>query len=111
MVLDRYTEFNPVKPEQVKSFEVGYKSVINNKLVIDMAYWYSIYFNFITNIGVVDSTKSAINSRLLLGSSDDTYGFTTNMTNPVYTQGLAAGLDYSFLKGYKFGINYSWNHL
>ena len=32
VVLDRYTEFNPVKPEQVKSFEVGYKSVINNKL-------------------------------------------------------------------------------
>ena len=57
MVLDRYTEFNPVKPEQVKTFEVGYKSVINNKLVIDMAYFYNIYTNFITNELVVDSTK------------------------------------------------------
>ena len=109
VVLDRYTEFNPVKPEQVKTFEVGYKSVINNKLVIDMAYFYNIYTNFITNIGVVDSTKSATNSRLLLGSSDDTYALTTNMTKPVYTQGLVAGLDYSLPKGYKFGINYSWN--
>lgn len=109
VVLDRYTEFNPVKPEQVKAFEVGYKSVINNKLVIDISYWYSIFSNFITNIGVVDSIKSATNSRLLLGSSDDTYGFTTNMTKPVYTQGLAAELDYSLLKGYKFGINYTWN--
>ena len=109
VVLDRYTEFNPVKPEQVKSFEVGYKSVINNKLVIDISYWYSTFSNFITNIGVVDSTKSATNSRLLLGSSDDTYGFTTNMTKPVYTQGFAASLDYSLPRGYNLGINYTWN--
>ena len=109
LVLDRYTEFNPVKPERVKSFEVGYKSVINNKLVIDMAYFYNIFTNFITNIGVVDSTKSATNSRLLLGSSDDTYGFTTNMTKPVYTQGFVASFDYSLPRGYNLGINYTWN--
>jgi len=120
--LERYDEFNPVEPERVRAFEVGYKSVINNKLVIDLAYYYNIYTNFITNIGVVDSTISVsqddlttlnvvegTSTFLLRSTANDTYAMTTNMTKPVYTQGAVIGLDYSLPKGYKFGINYSWN--
>ncbi|MDB9939606.1 TonB-dependent receptor, partial [Cyclobacteriaceae bacterium] len=120
--LERYDEFNPVEPEKVRAFEVGYKSVINNKLVIDLAYYYNIYTNFITNIGVVDSTISVsqddlttlnvvegTSTFLLRSTANDTYALTTNMTKPVYTQGAVIGLDYSLSKGYKVGINYSWN--
>ena len=40
--------WNPVKPESVQNIEIGYKSVLNNSLLIDVVYYYNIYNNFIT---------------------------------------------------------------
>ncbi len=41
-----------VKPEQVTSFEIGYKSLINKRLMLDIAVYYNIYNDFITQIQV-----------------------------------------------------------
>ncbi|NQW27940.1 MAG: TonB-dependent receptor [Flammeovirgaceae bacterium] len=101
--LERYTEFNPVKPEKIQAFEVGYKGIVNNKLLIDLAYFYNIYDNFITQIGII-LPGGELNS-----NSDNNFSMYTNSTKPVYTQGAVAGLNYSLAKGYALGANYSWN--
>ncbi len=49
-----YTEADvpEVIPEQITSFELGYKALINNKLMLDIVGYYSIYNDFITQIQV-----------------------------------------------------------
>ena len=45
-------EWTPVKPEGVQNIEVGYKSLIDNRLLIDLNYYYNIYNDFITQTRV-----------------------------------------------------------
>ena len=51
-LLEPVTGAPELKPEKVTSFEVGYKSLINNKLLIDLAVYYNLYRDFITQIQV-----------------------------------------------------------
>lgn len=48
----RKTDVDVVKPEEVKAFELGYRSFIN-KTSIDINGYYNIYNNFIGNLNVV----------------------------------------------------------
>ena len=124
------TSYDPVKPEKVKSIELGYKSLINNKLLIDAVYYYNIYTDFITQVRIVTASEltqedaDAVNSdagttlvsagdpaynSILNGTSDNTFQIYTNLDDRVTTQGAAIGLTYSLSRGYQLGGNYSWN--
>ena len=123
-----FTEFNPVVPENVKSFELGYKSLIQNKLMIDAVYYYNIYNDFITQIQIRKTTGDAtvptaegitnasrlLNGEVLTLQDDGTFtGNTvqiyTNEDQQVTSQGAALGLTYSFPKNYTLSGNYNWN--
>ena len=41
-----------VKPEKITSFELGYKSLINNKIMLDIVGYYNIYNDFIAQVRV-----------------------------------------------------------
>jgi outer membrane receptor protein involved in Fe transport len=126
--------YTPVQPEKVKAFEVGYKSLIGNKLMIDAVYYYNIYNDFISQIQVrkasiftaADAPDPSLigtpNYASLLRGSALTYisdgvfeGNTaqiyTNIEREVTAQGAAIGLNYSLPKGYTIGTNYNWNVL
>ncbi len=112
-------DINYVKPERVKNFEVGYKSLIDNKLLIDAVFYYNIYNDFITQEQIVvanndDQGNQSIATMLTSdgdpsSSSSTAYSIYTNRTDLVRTQGAALGLDYSFNKGYTLSANYNWN--
>ena len=108
--------FDPVKPEKVKSVEVGYKSLIDNKLLIDAVFYYNIYTDFITQIRIhkasanISEDPSALTS-LLSSNADNTFQIYTNLDDQVTSQGAAIGVTYSLPKGYTLGGNYSWNKL
>ncbi len=117
--------WNPVKPEKVRNVEIGYKGLINNKLLIDLTYYYNIYNDFITQVRVriaselPDGTPNyatLLNGTALTKASDGTItGNTaqlyTNFTEEVTGQGAVAGLTYSLPRGYTVGANYNWNVL
>ncbi len=133
--LQPFTSYEPVKPEKVKSIELGYKSLIQNKLMVDAVYYYNIYNDFITQVRVVKAGElsaedaSTLNAELgladtdpqafqagdpsynsmLNGTSDNTFQIYTNLTETVQTQGAAIGLTYSLSKGYQLSTNYNWN--
>ncbi len=123
-LLTRYTTWKPVQPEQIKVIEVGYKSLISNRLMIDVNYYRNTYNNFITQIRVrqaqdsngdptdplADPTQAALFG-LLTGDASDTYQIYTNLDQTVKSQGATVGFDYSIIRGYRAGINYSWNRL
>ncbi|MEQ9305619.1 MAG: TonB-dependent receptor, partial [Marinoscillum sp.] len=131
-LLEAVTDYDPVKPEKVKSMELGYKSLINNKLLIDAVYYYNIYTDFITQVRIVKASELTqddaddINSEagatvvsggdpaynsILNGTSNNTFQIFTNLDNTVTSQGAAIGLTYSLIRGYTLGGNYSWNKL
>jgi len=119
-----FTTWAPVKPEQIQVFEVGYKGLFSEKLMIDAYYYFNIYNDFISSIRVrqaqdengnptdpfSDTTQAALYG-LLSGNSGNTFGTSQNRTGTVKSQGAAFGLDYIFYKGYHIGMNYSWNKL
>jgi len=119
-----YTTWARIKPEQIKVFEVGYKGTFANRVLIDMYYYYNIYNDFITTIRVrqaqdengnpvdpfSDPTQAALFG-LLSGDASNTFQVYQNNTETVKSHGAAFGLDYIFYKSYRFGVNYSWNHL
>lgn len=96
-----------VRPEKVKSFEIGYRTTLFNKIYVDGSYYFSIYNDFLGyNIGV-DATFNNLN----FPERIQAYRYSANSTNQVTTQGLAIGLNYYFAKYFAMGGNYSWNKL
>ncbi|MCF8246599.1 MAG: TonB-dependent receptor [Saprospiraceae bacterium] len=96
-----------VKPEKVKTFEVGYRTTLWNSLYVDAGYYYSIYNDFLGyNVGV-DAEFGAAG----LPSKIQIYRYAANSINTVTTQGLSVGLSYYFASYFQFSSNYSWNKL
>lgn len=125
-----------VKPEQISSFEIGYKGLINNKLLLDIAGYYNIYNDFITQVqmrkaaGAIDLTgvdntnwpvhpnteQNIRNAQTLLTpittpGQENTFQTYTNFDQQVIGAGAVFGADYMIARGYTVSLNYNWNKL
>lgn len=97
----------PVRPEQVKTFELGYRTTLFDQLYLDATYYYNVYDHFIGyNLGV----ETEFN---FFGFPTNTkaYRVAANSTNQVTTQGFSIGMNYYFSNYYAINGNYSWNKL
>ncbi|HNT21960.1 MAG TPA: TonB-dependent receptor, partial [Saprospiraceae bacterium] len=103
-----YFNIDPIQPEKVKTFELGYRTTLFNKLYADLGYYYSIYNDFLGyNIGI-DATFDPVSG---FPQRLQAYRYAANSINQVTTQGAAAGLNYYFGTYYQIQGNYSWNRL
>ncbi len=101
-------QFTPVKPESVESFEVGYRGVINQKLLIDAYIYTSKYKDFIARKAVARGDTTDPNYSVVLLSSPFSsvnYSFVTNSPTPVKAYGWGASLEYQMDKGYRLSGN------
>ena len=74
--------FKEFKPETMSSFEIGYKGLIKERLLIDAYAYFGKYEDFIGRIGLYQpNTREA-------------YSITVNSTNNVKTHGYGVGVDY-----------------
>ncbi|NCD70151.1 TonB-dependent receptor [Mucilaginibacter agri] len=103
-----------IKPEQQKAFEVGYKGLIAEKLVVDVNYYYSSYTNFILNTVVIQPTDNVIgpdgkiNTAAavdILNGNVHAYQLYTNAPDKVSQQGGGASLTYLLPRHYTLGGN------
>lgn len=122
--LEAWTDFD-FETEKVSTYEVGYKSLIGNKLLIDAYYYFSQYTDFIAEIDLLQTAEgntSTGQTPLYSGPSDPQgivdgtantarYGFDVNADGTVNAQGIGVGLEYSINKGYTIGGNASYNEL
>ncbi len=109
-VRDSLDYFNvaPVRPEKVKTIEIGYKGILFKSLFVDMSYYYNWYKDFLGyNIGAVLEIDTSFNYI----TNTQFYRVSANATDRVSTQGFAIGLTYGFGKYYALSGNYSWNRL
>lgn len=105
-----YFDVAPVKPEQVKTFEVGYRTILFNKLYLDAGYYYSFYDDFLGfNIGLTADFDEG--SSLNLPSNVQAFRFAANSINQVTTQGFSIGTSYYFADYFQVSANYSFNRL
>ncbi|MGB0850631.1 MAG: TonB-dependent receptor plug domain-containing protein, partial [Bacteroidia bacterium] len=106
--LIEYFNVDPIRPEQAKTLEFGYKGNLwDQSLFIDAGYYYTSYKDFIGyNIGL-DTKFDALG---FPSGGVRAYRVAANATETVTTQGVAIGLNYYFKK-YNLGGNYSWNVL
>jgi outer membrane cobalamin receptor len=99
----------PIRPESVKTAEIGYKGILfDGKLVVDAGYYRSYYQNFIGYRVVVDVQ---FDSTLPFPKVAQAYRVASNSRDIVSTQGLSAGANYFFGNCFMLGANWSWNVL
>lgn len=111
----------PIKPENVKTLELGYRGVIIKGLYLDMTAYYSIYTNFIGQTRLVKLTQPGAKAGkesgedALINNSEQTptykvYQFPTNSSNDVFTYGGTVGLNYYF-KTFIASGNYTYSDI
>lgn len=101
-----YFSIDPVQPEQVRTVEIGYRTILWESLYIDAGYYFNQYRNFLGfNIGIdADFGNSGFVRDLQV------YRYAANSRQKVTTQGFTIGIKYFFGK-YSLNGNYSWNKL
>ncbi|MFV5687226.1 TonB-dependent receptor [Flavobacterium sp. ZT3R25] len=119
----RKTNVNYVKPEQVKAFEIGYRSFIEN-VSIDINGYYNIYNDFIGNLNVVAPFygTAADSPNPLAGPTDSgaqslhalqngnyrAYQLYTNTDIEIKSLGFGLGLSKKVYRNFEVGVNYNY---
>jgi iron complex outermembrane recepter protein len=99
-----YVEY--IKPESLKSYELGYKSVIGSNFLIDWNLYYTEYKDFIGGDDVVSKLPTTHQGDPLpAGKIFSPY---RNESEKVTSTGMGLGITYNFLKGYSVFGNYNW---
>lgn len=111
----------PLKPEQVSTWEVGYRGRLNQKLFVDVNYHNGLSKNFIsptiTVLGQVQQVNGipvTHNPQFAGQVVNDTLRNASFLTffnyGDVKIQGVDAALNYAFNKWVSFSVKYSWLH-
>lgn len=101
----RYFNVDPIKPEEVKTFELGYRGTLFQKLFVDLSYYSSVYTNFIGFKIGLDYEPNFTAPKV------QAYRIASNTNDKLYSQGFSAGLNYYINDELMFMGNYSWNRL
>ncbi|HEX2846348.1 MAG TPA: TonB-dependent receptor [Chitinophagaceae bacterium] len=110
---------NPLKPEQVNTWELGYKGAITRRLYVDINYYNGASKNFISPARTVQGRVLTVNgisvthNPAFAGSiSNDTLRGASFLTffnyAAVREYGLDAGLNYKFSRFVNVWVRYSW---
>lgn len=106
----QYFDIAPLRPEQVRTFEVGYRTTLGERLYVDAGYYFSRYNHFIGyNIGLDVLFENPDFEQSITGV--DVYRYAANSLNEVQTQGFSIGLNAYLGDHYMLAGNYSWNQL
>ena len=108
-----------VKPEQVKAFEVGYKTILESGLSVDMNVYYNIYNDFMSTSRIItpyygivgtDLTNPAVLLGLQAIANGDrrVYQVYTNTSETVNSLGFGIGLGKKVYKDFEIGVNYNY---
>lgn len=104
-LLEAYTfDAGGLRPERVKSFELGYKGLLNTQLLIDVYGYYSVFTDFIGGAEVYQNPIATPTAPTVK------FNVPVNVVGDVKTYGAALGLDYLVGK-FNFSGNVSYNKI
>ncbi len=103
-----YFNIAKIRPEKVKSFEIGYRTTLFDNTFVDASYYFSFYNDFIGyQIGIKTDGFDAFGT----ARNTQVYRYASNAKSGVTTQGFSIGMNHYFAKYFQFAGNYSWNIL
>lgn len=102
--------FERLRAESVKSYEMGYKSLIKNKLLIDLYGYYGQFTDFIVRTFVVQSNTGSP-AGLASAATRTVYSVPTNSPTEVTTYGYGFSIDYALPKGFTASANFSYDNI
>ncbi|MEZ4944309.1 MAG: TonB-dependent receptor [Cyclobacteriaceae bacterium] len=95
-----------VKPERLQAYELGYKGVFNNKVLIDLNGYYTEYNDFIgAQIVAAKSGTTHQGNPLPAGTLFSLYN---NSLETVKSYGVGLGMTYSLPRNFTVNGNWSW---
>lgn len=98
----------PIRPEKVRSIELGYRGTLWDQVYVDASYYFSYYKDFLGfKVGGVIDYNSTFNRATL----EQVYRVAANADDAVTTQGFSIGANWYFKDYYALTGNYSWNRL
>ncbi|MBT8191369.1 MAG: TonB-dependent receptor, partial [Bacteroidia bacterium] len=103
-----YFDIAPIKPEEVKTLELGFRTTIAGKVYVDAGYYYSFYNNFIGYKIGVDAEFDDLGFPI---GPVEAFRYSANSDQDVTTQGFSIGFNYYVAENYYINGNYSWNKL
>lgn len=95
-----------VRPELLKSFELGYKSLISKVFFIDLNGYYTTYEDFIGGENFVLKYPTEHQNKTVLPGT--VYSPYANLQEKVTSLGIGLGLSYTFPKGFELTGNYNY---
>jgi len=102
---------NLVEPERVQAFEVGYRSVVNNDLSVDINGYYNIYNDFLNQSRVLTPLYGAVGSQDAVDAIDNgdlrTFQVYSNSKTQVTSVGFGIGLSKKVYRDFEVGVNYN----
>jgi outer membrane receptor for ferrienterochelin and colicin len=115
-------DINLVRPEEVKAFEVGYRTIINNDLSVDINGYYNQYNHFLNTSRVAGVYYGDVNSAInltdplspvyaLARSDRRIYQVYSNTSADVASLGFGLGLSKKVYKNFELGANYNYSQL
>ncbi len=104
-----------LKPEFVRSFEFGFRSLaLKKKLFIDADFYYNRYENFIAQVEASipnTSNPAQIPTALYAKSTQSRYRLWTNSKSKIYNYGSSLGAKYRYNEIFSFLGNITYNKL
>ncbi|WP_440068221.1 TonB-dependent receptor plug domain-containing protein [Tenacibaculum discolor] len=117
-------DVNPIKPEKVTSYEVGYRSIIDlnsrNILELDINGYYNQYNDFVAFKDVIvanyggleaDGTPDAQADAAIDNGDYTSFVLNTNTSANVDSYGVGVGLNTKVFKTFNLGANYTYSKL
>ncbi|MDJ1472145.1 TonB-dependent receptor [Xanthocytophaga flava] len=107
-----------IRPEQLQSFEIGYKGLLGKNVMIDLNFYQSWYTNFLINQVVIrpdspvlagDGSINSAAAQDILNRKTQAFQLYTNAADRVTAQGASLGLTYFLPKGYRVNANSTWS--
>jgi len=105
-------QFQKWEPERVETYEVGYKSLINEKLFIDMFYYYNRFLTFEgSTVLIQKKDPNGPMTDLADPTKRNVYSMPLNAEQTIKNSGWGIGADYSIGKGFVVNGNITQNVL
>ncbi len=104
-----------IKPEQVQSFDIGYKTILKSSLYIDINYHYNTYTDLVVLQRVVrpdnliDGPDGNAAPFDIAQNKFKAFQLYTNLDGTVASHGIAFGANYYLPKNYQVGLNYTYS--
>lgn len=98
--------FGEFKPESMRSFEVGYKGLIAQRVLIDVYSYWGRYKDFLSGVTAIQSRNAVFNPADLLNANTRiAYSISVNAPGEVETKGWGASVEYMLPKNFSFSGN------